>query len=51
MEILIKSIQASKVIDVGVFTGLSALTFAFAVPDDGKVYALDISEEFTSVGR
>jgi caffeoyl-CoA O-methyltransferase len=51
MEILTRSMGAKKIIDVGVFTGLSALTFALAIPDDGKVYALDISEEFTSVGR
>jgi len=34
-----------------VFTGYSALSIALALPPEGKVYALDISEEYFSIGR
>ena len=38
-------IRGKRVLDVGTFTGASALAWALAIPDDGKVYALDISFE------
>jgi len=50
-ECLIRNMNAKSVVDVGVFTGCSALTAALATPEDGKVYALDINEEFVNVGR
>jgi len=34
-----------------VFTGYSALTVALALPDDGRLIACDVSEEWTSIGR
>ena len=36
-----------QVIDVGVFTGASYLAAALALPEDGKVIACDVSEEYT----
>lgn len=33
------------------FTGYSALATALALPEDGKVIALDISEEYAQVGK
>ncbi|GAM27747.1 hypothetical protein SAMD00019534_109230, partial [Acytostelium subglobosum LB1] len=44
---LIKIINAKTAIDVGVFTGLSALTVALAMPDEGLVIACDVSTEYT----
>jgi len=38
-------------LEIGVFTGYSALAVALALPADGRITALDVSEEFTTVGR
>ncbi|CAI5452853.1 unnamed protein product [Caenorhabditis angaria] len=38
----IRSFHGKRVLDIGTFTGASALAWALAVPDDGEVYALDI---------
>jgi len=48
---LIKAIRAQKVLDIGVFTGCSALTAALALPPSGEVHALDVSREYVSVGE
>ena len=51
MTLLIKLIGARRTIEVGTFTGYSALTVALALPADGKVLACDISDEYTAVGK
>ena len=51
MKMLVKLINAKKGIEVGTFTGFSALCFAEGLPEDGKLIALDISEEFTNIGK
>jgi predicted O-methyltransferase YrrM len=51
MALLAELIGARKAIEVGTFTGYSALCVAGALPPDGKLIACDISEEFTSVAR
>jgi len=47
---MVKLIGAKRVIEVGVFLGATTLAIAEALPADGKIVALDVSEEFTSVG-
>lgn len=51
MTLLIKLIGARRTIEVGVFTGYSALTVALALPADGRVLACDISDEYTRIGK
>lgn len=47
--LLINSLRAKKVLDVGVFTGMSSLAAALALPADGLVVACDVSDEFTRI--
>ncbi|HVX05550.1 MAG TPA: class I SAM-dependent methyltransferase [Rhodanobacteraceae bacterium] len=51
MTLLVKLIGATRTIEIGTFTGYSALTVALALPPDGRVLACDISDEYTSIGR
>lgn len=51
MALLVRLANARLTIEIGVFTGYSALAVALALPADGRVLACDISEEFTAVGR
>lgn len=51
MQMLVKLIGARRTIEVGVFTGYSALAVALALPSDGRILACDVSDEFTRVGR
>ena len=51
MKFLIQISHAKKGIEIGVFTGYSALCFAEGLPSDGKLIAIDISEEFTNLGK
>jgi caffeoyl-CoA O-methyltransferase len=51
MGMLVKLLGARRTIEVGVFTGYSALAVALALPDDGRVLACDINDAYTRVGR
>jgi len=49
--LLIRSISAKKAIEIGTFTGYSALAVASALPEGGMLVACDVSEEWTAIGR
>ena len=51
LALLARSLGARRVIEVGVFTGYSALCVAAALPADGLLVACDLSDEWTSVAR
>jgi caffeoyl-CoA O-methyltransferase len=51
MGLLAKLIGARRCIEIGTYTGYSALAVALALPPDGKLIACDVSDEFTSIGR
>ncbi len=50
MQMLIRMLGAKTCIEVGTFTGYSALAVALALPDDGRLVACDISDEYTQIG-
>jgi len=51
MAFLVRLIGARRALEIGTFTGYSALSVAAALPADGQLIACDVSEEYTSVGR
>lgn len=51
MGLLIELIEAKKTLDIGTFTGYSALAVALALPANGKVVACDINNEWTKIGK
>jgi len=51
MQLLARLIGARRYLEVGVFTGYSALAMALALPADGQVVACDVSEEYTAIAQ
>jgi caffeoyl-CoA O-methyltransferase len=51
MALLARALGARRCLEVGVFTGYSSLALALALPEDGRIVACDVSEEWTSVAR
>ena len=51
MALLARAVNARVAVEIGTFTGYSALAVAQALPADGKLYCCDVSEEWTSIGR
>jgi predicted O-methyltransferase YrrM len=49
--LLVHAIGARRALEIGTFTGYSALAVAAALPDDGKLVACDVSKEWTAVGQ
>lgn len=51
LSILVKALGVRRPIEIGTFTGYSAICIARGLPDDGKLLCCDISEEWTNIGR
>ena len=51
MGLLIELLGARRALEVGVFTGYSALRVELALPEDGRLIACDVDEEYTAVAR
>jgi caffeoyl-CoA O-methyltransferase len=49
LHLIIKTSNIKNVLEIGTFTGLSALSIALALPDDGKLIALDKNNETNKV--
>jgi len=51
LALLVKLIGARRTLEIGTFTGYSALAVALAMPDDGRVIACDVDADFTAVAQ
>jgi caffeoyl-CoA O-methyltransferase len=51
MAMLVKLMGAKRCLEIGTYTGYSALAVALALPKDGKIICCDISEEWTNIGK
>ena len=51
LHLIIKISNIKNVLEIGTFTGLSALSISLALPDDGKLIALDKNEETNNVAK
>jgi predicted O-methyltransferase YrrM len=51
MALLVQLMGAQKTLEIGVFTGYSALAIALALPPNGKLIACDVNEEYTTIAQ
>ena len=51
LALLARLVGAQRTLEIGVFTGYSSTVVALALPEDGRITACDVSEEYTSVAR
>jgi caffeoyl-CoA O-methyltransferase len=51
MALLVKLMGAKRCLEIGTYTGYSALAVALALPKDGSIVCCDVSEEWTAVGK
>jgi len=51
LQVLVRMLRAKRCIEVGTFTGYSALCLALVLPRNGKIVCCDVSEEWTAIAR
>jgi caffeoyl-CoA O-methyltransferase len=51
LRLLVRLTAAKRVLEIGMFTGYSALAMAEALPDDGKLISCDVNPQTTEIAR
>jgi caffeoyl-CoA O-methyltransferase len=51
MRLLVELLGARRALEIGVYTGYSSTCVALALPEDGRLVACDVNEEYTSMAR
>ena len=51
LGVLVRSLRARRVLELGTFTGYSSISMALALPPDGRVITCDVNEETTAIAR
>jgi predicted O-methyltransferase YrrM len=51
MQLLVQAIGAKRCLEIGTYTGYSALAVALALPEDGRVVCCDINAQYTAVAQ
>ena len=51
LGVLVRSIGAKRILEIGTFTGYSSISMALALPPDGRVITCDVNEETTAIAR
>lgn len=51
LQVLVQATGARRILEVGTFTGYSALAMALALPDDARIVTCDVSDEYTQIAR
>ena len=51
LGLIIELMGATRVLEIGCFTGYGALTMALAMPEGGKVVTLDVNDQWAAIGR
>jgi predicted O-methyltransferase YrrM len=51
LQLLVRMLNARRILEIGTFTGYSALSMALALPRNGRIVCCDLSEEWTAIAR
>jgi caffeoyl-CoA O-methyltransferase len=51
LGLLVRTLRARRVLELGTFTGYSSISMALALPPDGRVITCDVNEETTEIAR
>ena len=51
LQLLVRLLGARRILEIGTFTGYSALSMALVLPRGGRIVCCDLSEEWTSIAR
>src|SRR5262245_4797504 len=51
LALLVRLMGTRRILEVGTFTGYSALAMALAFPEDGRIITCDLNEEWTQIAR